>query len=150
MAVSNEDINDPKLSSGNGAFNKEGSRFYFTKCMEMDDDRSLCNLFVADYSNGKFSNVSRLPEPINEKEKSTSTQPTVKTSEDGMDLVYFVSNREGGVGGDDIWYFIRTQGGEFKGPKLLKGGINTTGDERTPYYDDSLKTLYFSFFKFCF
>jgi outer membrane protein OmpA-like peptidoglycan-associated protein/tetratricopeptide (TPR) repeat protein len=143
-AVSNEDINDPKLSSGNGAFNKEGSRFYFTKCMEMDDDRSLCNLFVADYSNGKFSNVSRLPEPINEKEKSTSTQPTVKTSEDGMDLVYFVSDREGGVGGDDIWYFIRTQGGEFKGPKLLKGGINTTGDERTPYYDDSLKTLYFS------
>jgi len=142
--VTDEGINEDELSSGNGTFNKAGTRFYFTKCMEMDDDRSLCNLFVADYSSGKFSNVTRLPEPINEKEKSTSTQPTVKTGDDGMEIVYFVSDREGGTGGLDIWYFIRTQNGEFKGPKSLKGGINTSGDEGTPFYDDSLKTLYFS------
>ena len=142
--VDNKDINEADLSSGNGAFNKSGNRFYFTKCMEMDDDRSLCNIFVADYSNGAFSNVTRLPEPINEKEKYTSTQPTVKTSDDGMEIIYFTSDRPGGPGGLDIWYFIRTQNGEFKGPNVLKGSINTAGDEVTPSYDDSTKTLYFS------
>lgn len=142
--VANKDINEEGLTSGNGTFNAEGNRFYFTKCTEMDDDRSLCNLFVADAKNGTFSNITRLPEPINEKEKYTSTQPTVKTGDDGMELVYFVSDRPGGAGGMDIWYFIRAQNGEFKGPKVVKGGPNTPGDEATPYYDDSTKTLYFS------
>jgi outer membrane protein OmpA-like peptidoglycan-associated protein/tetratricopeptide (TPR) repeat protein len=143
-AVANKDINEEGLTAGNGTFNKDGSRFYFTKCTEMDDDRSLCNLFVADAKGGSFSNVTRLPEPINEKEKYTSTQPTVKTSSDGMEIVYFVTDRPGGAGGLDIWYFIRAQNGEFKGPKVVKGGPNTPGDDVTPYYDDSTKTLYFS------
>ncbi len=142
--IANKDINEDGYIVGNGTFNSEGNRFYFTKCLEVDDDRSLCNLFVADAKGGSFSNVVRLPEPINEKEKYTSTQPSVKKSDDGMEIVYFVSDREGGAGGLDIWYFIRTQSGEYKGPKVLKGGINTSGDEGTPFYDDSTKTLYFS------
>lgn len=142
--VENEEINEKGYTVGNGTFNQALNRFYFTKCLEVDDDRPLCNLFVADYSNGEFSNVQRIPEPINEKEKSTSTQPSVRTSDDGMDIVYFVSDREGGIGGLDIWYFIRTQNGDFKGPKLLKGPVNTPGDEITPFFDDSTNTLYFS------
>lgn len=142
--VENQDINDPKYTVGNGTFNKDQTRFYFTKCLEMDDDRPLCNLFVADFNSGNFSNVQRLPEPINEKEKYTSTQPTVRTSDDGMDIVYFATDRPGGAGGLDIWYFLRAQNGEFKGPKVLKGPINTEGDEMTPFFDDSTKTLYFS------
>ncbi len=143
-AIANKDINEEGLTAANGAFNKDGSRFYFTKCTEMDDDRSLCNLFVAEAKNGSFSNITRLPEPINSKEKYTSTQPTVKTSDDGVEIVYFVSDRPGGAGGLDVWYFMRTQNGEFKGPKVVKGGPNTAGDESTPFYDDSTKTLYFS------
>ncbi len=142
--VSNKDINEEGYTVGNGAFNKAMTRFYFTKCLEVDDDRPLCNLFVADHNNGTFSNVQRIPEPINEKEKYTSTQPAVRTSEDGMDIVYFVTDRPGGAGGTDIWYFLRAQSGDFKGPKPLKGTANTAGDECTPYFDDSTKTLYFS------
>jgi outer membrane protein OmpA-like peptidoglycan-associated protein/tetratricopeptide (TPR) repeat protein len=141
--LANEDINEKGYSVGNGTFNKDLTRFYFTKCLELDDDRSLCNLFVADHKGGNFSNVQRLPEPINEKEKSTSTQSSVRTSADGMEIVYFSSDRVGGVGGMDIWYFLRAQNGEFKGPKLVPT-VNTLGDERTPYFDDSTKTLYFS------
>lgn len=143
-AVNNKDINEDGYTAGNGTFNKEGNRFYFTKCLEVDDDRPLCNIFVADYKEGSFSNVTRLPEPINEKEKYTSTQPTVRTSEDGMEIVYFSSDRPGGPGGLDIWYFIRTGTGEYKGPKVLKGPVNTPGDEVTPFFDDSTRTLYFS------
>ncbi|MCW5908301.1 MAG: OmpA family protein [Chitinophagales bacterium] len=142
--IDNAEINDPKYIVGNGVFNAEMTRFYFTKCLEMDDDRSLCNIFVADHSNGTFSNVQRIPDPINEKEKYTSTQPTVRSSRDGMEIIYFVSDRPGGAGGMDIWYFTREVGGDFKGPKVLKGGINTAGDELTPYFCDSISTLYFS------
>lgn len=142
--VENKDINSDGYTVGNGSFNKDLSRFYFTKCLNMDDDRPLCNLFVADYKNGQFSNVQRIPEPINEKEKYTSTQPSVRTSEDGMDIVYFTSDRPGGAGGMDVWYFLRSSNGDFKGPKVLKGAINTPGDEETPFFDDSTKTLYFS------
>jgi outer membrane protein OmpA-like peptidoglycan-associated protein/tetratricopeptide (TPR) repeat protein len=143
-AIENADINENGYIVGNGVFNKDMSRFYFTKCLEMDDDRSLCNLFVADHSGGSFSNVTRIPEPINEKEKATSTMPSVRTTQDGMEMIYFVSDRTGGVGGLDIWYFTRDVGGDFKGPKLLQGGINTAGDEVTPYFDDSTSTMYFS------
>ncbi len=143
-AIDNKDINEDGYIVGNGTFNSELSRFYFTKCLEVDDDRSLCNLFVADYSNGTFSNVQRLPEPINSKEKYTSTQPTVRSASDGMEIVYFSSDRPDGVGGMDIWYFMRAPGGDFKGPQIVKGPINTAGDEITPFFDDSTKTLYFS------
>lgn len=142
--VNNKDINEDGYIVGNGTFNKEGNRFYFTKCLEVDDDRPLCNIFVAEANGGSFKNVARLPEPINEKEKYTSTQPTVRTSEDGMEIVYFTSDRPGGPGGMDIWYFIRTSAGEYKGPKVLKGPVNTPGDEITPFFDDSTRTLYFS------
>ncbi len=142
--INNADLNDPKYTVCNGTFNKERTRFYFNKCVEMDDDRALCNIFVADYKGGKYSNVTRLPEPINIKEKYTSTQPTVHTDADGREIMYFSSDREGGKGGMDIWYSSRQKSGEFSAPKLLSGPVNTAGDEITPYFDDSTKTLYFS------
>ncbi len=142
--VNNPAINEEGYIVGNGTFNKARTKFYFTKCLEMDDDRSLCNLFSADCNDGVLSNVERLPDPINSKEKNTATQPCVRTSDDGMDIIYFSTDREGGSGGMDIWYYLRTQNGEYKGPMPLKGPVNTFGDELTPFFDDSTKTLYFS------
>ena len=142
--IDNADINTKGYNIGNGTFNKSLTRFYFTKCIDMEDDRSLCNIFVADYNGGKFSNVIRLPEPINSKENYTSTEPAVRTGDDGTEILYFVSNRPGGAGGLDIWYCTRLQNGEFKEAKVIKGAVNTAGDEVTPFFEDSTKTLYFS------
>lgn len=143
-AVKNEDINAPKYNVGNGAFNADRSRFYFTKCVDMEDDRSLCNIFVADCKAGKFSNVQRLPEPINYKERFTSTQPTVRVGTDGREVVYFVSDRDGGKGGLDIWFTSRIKSGEYTAPKLVGGSVNTVGDEVTPFWEETTKTLYYS------
>lgn len=143
-AIENADLNEDGYIVGNGAFNADLSRFYFTKCLELDDDRSLCNIFVADHSNGTFSNITRIPDPINEKERYTATQPTVRSARDGNEMIYFVTDRPGGAGGTDIWYFTREPGGTFVGPKPIVGPINTAGDEGTPYFCDSTSTLYFS------
>ena len=143
-AIKNEDVNTPKYNVGNGSFNADKSRFYFTKCTDMEDDRSLCNIFVATAKEGKFSNVERLPEPINFKEKFTSTHPTVRTGSDGREIVYFVSDRTGGKGGLDIWFTSRIKSGEYTAPKVAGGVINTPGDDVTPFWDETNKTLYFS------
>ncbi|MDB5283290.1 MAG: hypothetical protein JWO06_2365 [Bacteroidota bacterium] len=142
--IANKDINTDGYNVGNGTFNKSQTRFYFTKCLDMEDDRSLCNIFVADYSGGTFSNVKQLPDNINSKENYTSTQPAVRTGDDGTDIVYYSTNRPGGPGGMDIWYCTRLQSGEFKDAKPVKGPVNTVGDEGTPYFEDSTKTLYFT------
>lgn len=134
---------EKKYIIGNGAFNKAGNRFYFTKCLEMDDDKALCNLFCATFQNGTFGDVKSLPAPINDP-RFTSTQPAVREGQDGQELVYFVSDRPGGKGGYDLWYFIRTRSGDFKGPNVLNAPINSPGDEITPFFDDSTQTLWFS------
>ncbi len=142
--IESADINQDGYDVGNGAFNKAMTHFYFTKCLTVDDERSLCNIYSADYSNGKFSNVKRLPETVNSKEKYTSTQPTVRSADDGTETIYFSSDRPGGAGGLDIWYTSRLANGEYKDSKPVQGAINTLGDEITPFWDDSTKTLYFS------
>ena len=134
---------EKKYIIGNGAFNKAGNRFYFTKCLEMDDDKALCNLFCATYQNGTFGEVKPLPSPINDP-RYTATQPAVREGEDGQEMVYFVSDRPGGKGGNDLWYFIRTRSGDYKGPNVLNSPINSPGDEITPFFDDSTQTLWFS------
>lgn len=57
--------------------------------------------------------------------------------------VYFVSNRQGGYGGMDIWkiQFIDNQ---WTVPENLGPNINTPGDETAPFISADGKTLYFS------
>ena len=47
------------------------------------------------------------------------------------DLLYFASNRKGGVGGFDI-YCSRVQNGEVAAPENLTAQINSSGDDRAP------------------
>ncbi|MCB0509460.1 MAG: tetratricopeptide repeat protein [Bacteroidetes bacterium] len=134
---------DEKFGTGNAALSEDGNRMYFCKCFNNEVDEIICNLFLSEKSKNRWSEPVKLNEEINSP-KYTTTQPTVRTSGDGMEIVYFVSDREGGVGGMDIWYFIRTARGDFKGPRLLGGGINTTSDELTPFYDNTENLFYFS------
>ncbi|MBS1623753.1 MAG: OmpA family protein [Bacteroidetes bacterium] len=137
-------LNEPKYFTGNGTYNEDRSRFYFTKCLEMDDDRSLCNIFVSEVKNGKIGEAKRLPEGINFESKYTTTQPCVRRINEFREAIYYATDREGGKGGLDIWYTIRKSSGEFIAPQPVKGKINTVGDEVTPFFDDSTQTLYFS------
>ena len=61
-------------------------------------------------------------------------------SPDG-NTIYFASNRSGGYGGFDI-YRSDKRGAIWSEPRNLGSGINTQGDEITPFFDGS--TLYFA------
>ncbi|MGI9191735.1 MAG: hypothetical protein ACR2IL_06395 [Chitinophagaceae bacterium] len=62
-------------------------------------------------------------------------------SSDNQEL-YFVSNREGGYGGLDIWV-SRYENMMWTKPRNLGPQINTKGDEISPFIHPDRKTLYF-------
>jgi peptidoglycan-associated lipoprotein len=60
----------------------------------------------------------------------------------GKEVLFFVSNMDGGTGGYDIYYATYKGNGQYGDPVNLGPKINTIADEETPFYRDG--TLYFS------
>ena len=123
-------FNDPSFEQGNATFSPDGNRMYFTRCYHPQEDEVICNIFLSEKKNGKWGSPVRLNDPINDP-KFTSTQPTVRQGENNSDIVYFLSDRPGGAGDMDIWFFIRNVNGNLKGPNPLPKTINTPGTEFT-------------------
>jgi outer membrane protein OmpA-like peptidoglycan-associated protein len=91
----------------------------------------------------EWAEGSKLNDEINLK-GCTNTQPYLAKSSGGNEVLYFVSDREGGKGGLDIWYSALNKKGEFAPPKNAGTKINSDRDEKTPFYDSKSGTLYFS------
>ena len=75
------------------------------------------------------------------RDDSWESQPSV--SADGKTL-YFASDRPGGYGGTDIWVVYKDNGNNWGKPQNLGPGINTPGNEKTPFIHTDSQTLYFS------
>jgi len=69
--------------------------------------------------------------------------PSVFLSFDGQKL-FLVSDRDGGMGGKDIYESDKQSDGKWSTPKNLGPQINTPYDEDAPYLMPDNKTLYFS------
>jgi len=67
----------------------------------------------------------------------------VSISADGT-VLYFVSDRPGGLGGNDIYKSIRTKRGDWGEPENLGEKINTQFNEDAPFIHPDNITLYFS------
>lgn len=73
----------------------------------------------------------------------TNTQPTMATSKVG-EILYWVSDRPNGEGGQDIWFSTIDKNGKYSNPQSCGRKVNTAGNEATPFYDSKTGTLYFS------
>ncbi len=77
-------------------------------------------------------------------DKGKFRESSVSITEDGL-ILYFISNRDKGVGGQDIWFSYRTQNGEkWQKPENMGSVVNTKYDEETVEISPDGKTLYFS------
>jgi len=129
---------------GNGSFTEDGKRFYFTQC-DLADGKADCAIYVMLESAGGWSDPVMLPDYINAEDANT-THPFVLTQGD-KEIIYFVSDKEGGRGGLDLWFTTRSvssSSNNYTLPKNLGRNINTSGDDITPYYDKKEGVLYFS------
>jgi OmpA-OmpF porin, OOP family len=139
------EINNPEFNTGNAVISESGKRLYFTRARKNWKNEDINEIFVSRFDGNQWLTPEKLPYPVND-ENYTSTQPTLGRSlRTGNEIIYFVSNRPGGKGGLDIWfteYDRKTQ--TYKEPQDLDKGVNTMGDECSPFYDASTSTLYFS------
>jgi OOP family OmpA-OmpF porin len=138
-------FNDTSANVGNGSFSMDGTKFYFSKCALNGKGKMICRIMVSTKEGDKWSKPMGLG-PLVNSDEYTSTMPTVGVdSKKQQEMVYFVSDRPGGKGGYDIWYtYYESKKNIYKTPRNAGPIINTVGNEMTPSYDITNRTLYFS------
>ncbi|RMG65194.1 MAG: OmpA family protein [Bacteroidetes bacterium] len=135
------DTVNSSFNEGSACLAPDGVTLYFTRCRE-DRGFGSCDIYTARYdpSTGEWGHVQNLGSEINS--KAWDSQPNI--APDGRTL-FFVSNRNGGFGGTDIYYATRDdESGRWSPAKNIGPMINTAENEVTPYFHRINETLYFS------
>ena len=116
------------------SLNYDGTELYVYKI-----DDFVGNIYVSYFENGEWSKIQKLNRNINTKYYESHAS----ISKDGKTL-YFTSNREGGIGGLDIYKSERSENGDWGPAVNLGSGINTPFNENTPFITSNDSVLYFS------
>ncbi len=126
-------LNSKKYHTANSGISPDGKRLYFTRC-EGEPGKIRCDIWLSEQAkDGTWNAPSRLPSPVNMKDKH-STQPYAYTdASTGLEVLLFSSNRPGGKGGTDIWSCTRQADGSYTKPAPLSE-INTPFDEASPAF----------------
>ncbi len=116
------------------SLNYDGTQLFIYK---LDD--FVGNIYSSNYSDGSWSKILKLNNNINTKYYESHAS----ISKDG-NMLFFVSNRDEGEGGSDI-YQSELQSDETWGPaKNIGSSINTPFNEDTPFLTNNDSILFFS------
>ena len=126
------------MNEGAQNISQDGQWLIFTGC-NFPDGFGSCDLYISYLTAEGWSTPENLGNRINS--EFWDTAPSL--SPDKRDL-YFASSRPGGYGGSDIYVSHRTASGRWSEPENLGPGINTAGDENTPFIHADNQTLYFT------
>jgi outer membrane protein OmpA-like peptidoglycan-associated protein/Tol biopolymer transport system component len=131
------DINTDQ-NEGAQTISQDGKWLIFTGC-NFPDGNGECDLYISLKTRRGWSEPQNLGRTINTEfwESAPSLSP------DKRDL-YFASRRPGGFGGIDIYVSHRLPNGKWDIPENMGPGINTAGDESTPFIHADNQTLYFT------
>lgn len=97
------------------------------------------NIYVSKLENSIWSKPQKLGPNVN----TRSWETHACLSPDGQ-ILYFTSDRPGGMGGRDIYRSIRTSTGDWGPAQNMGSTINTIYDEESPFISSDGVTLYFS------
>ncbi len=119
----------------------DNNDLYYTVCIRDPKTNYLnCDLYHSFFEKGYWSNIESLGDHINNPD-SWESQPSVTS--DGMSI-FFASNREGGLGGYDIYQIRKDEKGGWSSPENVGAPINTPGNEKSPFIHTDSQTLYYS------
>ncbi|MBK9253965.1 MAG: hypothetical protein IPM42_00605 [Saprospiraceae bacterium] len=138
------DINKRDLLVANSAINHNGTKFYYTVCEYLNGSDIRCDIYSANILSDSILDVEeKLNAPIN-LPGTTSTHPNIVLDKiSGKEILYFVSDRQGGAGKLDIWYSVLDEKYGFSEPINIKE-VNTSYDEITPFFHSESNVLFFS------
>ena len=124
-------------NEGSVSVSPDGKFLTFTAC-HREDGFGSCDIYLSVKRNGVWSKPSNIGSRIN----TRYWESQAVFSPDGRYL-YFVSNRRGGFGGNDIWVSEITRFG-FSDPVNLGSVINTEKNEMSPFLHSDNLSFYFA------
>ncbi len=137
-------INSKKEHSGNVALDPIHDIIFFTRGIVDDNYANVhSTIYYITWNGKRFSKAKALGGNVNQ-EGFTSTHPAAGMLPDSSIILFFSSDRPGGVGGMDLWYTILNDKMEPTPCVNLGYPVNTVGDEITPFYSIHEGRLYFS------
>lgn len=130
-------------NEGAQTLSADGNWMFFTACGR-SDSKGRCDIYFSRKTDAGWSAPVNVGAPVNT--PFWESQPHF--SADGRTL-FFITNRDNGVGGMDIWQATlmgtKQDGTPFFGDlKNLGEPVNTTGNENSPFLHHDGQTLYFS------
>lgn len=131
-------INTPTFNEGAQSISPDGQYLFMTICGR-PDSKGRCDLYYSKLNGNEWSEPINLGDMINT--SGNERQPAI--SADGRTL-YFISDRMGGIGGEDIWASNFSSTGKWSVPVNLGPNVNTPESEQSPFMHADNQTLYFS------
>ncbi len=129
-------LNSPN-NEGAQSMSADGKLLVFTACHRREGLGS-CDIFFSEFKNGAWTAVRNIGSPVNT--RGWDSQPSLSA---GGKTLYFISDRQGGIGGKDIWISQRLPNGSWGTPVNAGPPLNTPQDEQSPFIHADGKTLYF-------
>lgn len=125
-------------NEGSPSFTADGQTLFYA-ASDRKDTRGKSDLYRAQLEGIEWRAGENLGFPVNT--DAWESHPSVTA--DGRTL-FFVSDREGGLGGLDIWMTSLDASGVWRVPVNVGATINTKGDEVSPFIASDGNTLYFA------
>lgn len=125
-----------RYNEGTCTISADGRHLIFTSCFGMNGN---CDLFESRKTGDTWSTPKNLGAMINS--PAWESQPSL--SADGR-LLYFVSDRRGGLGKGDIYVALQHEPGKWAKAQNMGPIINTINNEYSPYIHVSGRTLFFA------
>jgi peptidoglycan-associated lipoprotein len=133
-----EKINRPGYHSVNPSVTPDGRRMYFNRVQLKGNKPGETKIYLSEYGDGGWLSANEV-EGING--EYLALHPSVGELF-GKEVLFFVSDMEGGHGGYDLYYATYEGAGKYADPVNLGTTLNSLGNEYSPHYHDG--TLYFS------
>ncbi len=131
-------INEPTSNEGTCTISADKRTLVFTACSR-EGNQGICDLYISYKHGGEWSIPENLGPPINS--EGWQSQPSL--SADGKTL-YFVSERKGNYGKNDIWRSTLEDDGQWSQAVNLGPIINTKDREVAPFIHPNGQTLFFA------
>jgi OmpA-OmpF porin, OOP family len=139
--ISKVGIAEPaNMHQGVVSITPNGNTIFVTRWMMTPDGKKTAAIYSSNKTSGAWSEPTKLDSVINATGYNAQ-EPFVMP--DGKNMI-FSSNREGGLGGFDLWSAPLDANGNAGTPVNLGATINTANDERGPYYHALSNSLVFS------
>jgi len=117
------------MEQGTSALSPDGNTMYLTRWTVKGGQKQAA-IYTSARQGDKWSEPVALGPNVNASGFS-AMQPFVTADNK---YLFFVSNRPGGMGKNDIWY-SQLQNGTPGAPRNMGTGINSRDEEQAPYYD---------------